>query len=113
MAKLVLGPLLRYAGTEDATIWVETDGPCRVEVAIEGADACSHETFAVEGHHYALLHCTGLQPDSTAPYTVSLDGDRVWPEADSHFPPSVVRSAAGRPARWAAPTRSSGSSFTP
>ena len=32
MAQLILGPLLRYAGEEDATIWVETDGPCEVEV---------------------------------------------------------------------------------
>ena len=47
MAGLVLGPLLRYAGTEDATIWVETDAPCRVEITIEGADACSRRTFAV------------------------------------------------------------------
>ena len=27
VAELILGPLLRYAGTEDATVWVETDGP--------------------------------------------------------------------------------------
>jgi hypothetical protein len=95
VAGLVLGPLLRYAGTEDATIWVETDAPCRVEVTIEGADACARRTFAVEGHHYALLHCTGLQSDSTAPYEVRLDGETVWPEADSPFPPSVVRTHSG------------------
>ena len=95
MAGLVLGPLLRYAGTEDATIWVETDGPCRVEVAIEGADECSRHTFAVHGHHYALLHCTGLQPDGTQPYEVRLDGETVWPEPDSEFPPSVVRTHSG------------------
>jgi hypothetical protein len=96
VARLVLGPLLRYAGTEDATIWVETDAPCRVEVAIEGADACSRRTFAVQGHHYALLHCTGLEPDSCAPYEVRLDGETVWPEAGSRFPPSVVRTHSGR-----------------
>ena len=28
-----------------------------------------------QGHHYALLHCTGLQPDGTAPYEVRLDGE--------------------------------------
>ena len=86
VAELILGPLLRYAGTEDATIWVETDGPCRVEVDIEGADACSRRTFAVQGHHYALLHCTGLQPDGAAPYEVRLDGETVWPEPDSRVP---------------------------
>jgi PhoD-like phosphatase len=99
VAKLVLGPLLRYAGTEDATIWVETDGPCRVEVVVEGADPCSHETFAVQGHHYALLHCTGLKPDGTAPYEVRLDGDTVWPEPGSRFPQSVIRTHSGKDGR--------------
>jgi hypothetical protein len=96
VAELVLGPLLRYAGTDDATIWVETDGPCRVEVAIEGADECSRRTFAVQGHHYALLRCTGLEPDSCAPYEVRLDGETVWPEPDTHFPPSVIRTHSGK-----------------
>jgi hypothetical protein len=94
--ELILGPLLRYAGTDDATIWVETDAPCTVEVAIEGADACSRRTFAVQGHHYGLLHCVGLQPDGTAPYEVRLDGETAWPEPDSPFPPSVVRTHSGR-----------------
>ena len=79
MAELILGPLLRYAGKEDAMIWVETDSACRVEVRIEGAEACFRRTFAVSGHHYALIHCEGLTPDSTAPYEVFLDGERVWP----------------------------------
>src|SRR3954465_12684102 len=96
VAGLILGPLLRYAGTEDATIWVETDAPCRVEVRIEGADACSRHTFSAAGHHYALVHCTGLDADSAAPYEVLLDGERVWPLADSAFPPSVIRTHSGR-----------------
>jgi hypothetical protein len=95
MASLILGPMLRYAGREDATIWVETDAPCRVEVRIEGADACSRHTFEVSGHHYALVYCTGLAPDSAAPYEVLLDGEKVWPEPDSAFPPSVVRTHSG------------------
>ena len=33
MAELILGPLLRYVGERDATVWVETDGPCEVERA--------------------------------------------------------------------------------
>ena len=32
MTDLVLGPLLRYAGTESATFWVETSAPCEVEI---------------------------------------------------------------------------------
>ncbi len=96
MAGLILGPLLRYAGTEDATVWVETDAPCRVEVRIEGADACSRRTFAVSGHHYALIHCEGLTPDSTAAYEVHLDGEQAWPLPDSPFPPSVIPTSGGR-----------------
>src|SRR4051794_14169251 len=97
MAELILGPLLRYAGTEDATIWVETDVACRVEVRIEGADACARHTFAVSGHHYALLHCQGLTPATTAAYEVWLDGGRVWPQAETSFPPSVIRTHSGDP----------------
>jgi hypothetical protein len=86
MARLVLGPLLRYAGETEATVWVETDAPCEVEV-----HGCRQRTFAVEGHHYALVHCTGLEPAATTPYEVRLDGERVWPEPGSPFPPSVIR----------------------
>src|SRR5215208_2985635 len=53
MSKLVLGPLLRYVGETDATVWVETDQPCE--------------------------------------YEVRLDGEKVWPETDSPFLPSVIR----------------------
>ncbi len=48
-------------------------------------------TFHVDGHHYALVHCTGLEPGSTTPYEVRLDGVRMWPEEDSPFPPSMIR----------------------
>ena len=37
--KLALGPLLRHAGTDEATIWVQTDGPCEVEVRPRGVAA--------------------------------------------------------------------------
>ncbi|HYM56372.1 MAG TPA: hypothetical protein VES79_00270, partial [Solirubrobacteraceae bacterium] len=67
-------------------VWVETNGPCTVEVL-----GCPARTFAVEGHHYALVHCAGLEPGSITPYEVALDGTRVWPPADFPFPPSVVR----------------------
>ena len=32
MAILILGPIVRYVGTTEATVWVETDGRCEVEV---------------------------------------------------------------------------------
>jgi hypothetical protein len=84
--ELVLGPLLRHAGTTDATVWVETDGRCEVEVL-----GCSSPTFRVGDHHYALVHVTGLEPGIAREYEVRLDGAVVWPEPGSPFPPSVVR----------------------
>jgi hypothetical protein len=86
MADLVLGPLLRYVGETEATLWVETDEPCEVEVLGHRAP-----TFAVEDHHYALVTVTGLERGGAATYEVSLDGRRVWPEEDSPFPGSAIR----------------------
>ncbi len=86
MPELILGPLLRYAGETDATLWVETDGPCEVEVL-----GCSTRTFRVGDHHYALLHIMGLAPGRSHEYEVGLDGEKVWPEVGTPFPPSVIR----------------------
>ena len=86
MPDLVLGPLLRYVDETSATIWVETDTPCVVSVL----DAQS-PTFAVHGHHYALVDLTGLQPGTATSYTVRLDGEQRWPPPDSQYPPSLIR----------------------
>ncbi len=86
MTELVLGPALRYAGETEALIWVETDGPCTVSVL-----GCEAKTFCVEGHHYALVQCTGLEPGTITPYEVTLDGETVWPLPDGDLPPSYVR----------------------
>ena len=91
MARLVLGPLLRYVGRTEATIWVETDGPCEVEVLGRSA-----RTFCVEGHYYAMVVIEGLEPGSSDEYEVALDGERAWPPPDSSFPPSVLRTFSER-----------------
>ena len=83
---LVLGPMLRYVGEREAVIWVETDGPCEVDVL-----GHRERTFHVEGHHYALVRVEGLEPGEWIEYDVSLDGEKAWPEPDSEFPPSVIR----------------------
>jgi hypothetical protein len=83
---LVTGPLLRHIGPTDATIWVETDAPCDVEVL-----GRQEPTFHVEGHNYALVTVDGLEPGTTREYEVSVDGETVWPEEGSAFPPSVIR----------------------
>ncbi|MEP6598086.1 MAG: alkaline phosphatase D family protein [Actinomycetota bacterium] len=86
MIRLLLGPLLRHVGVDDATIWVETDRPCVVEVL-----GRSEPTWTVAGHHYALVRVDGLQPATTTTYDVRLDGEVVWPPADSERPPSRIR----------------------
>jgi len=88
-ADLILGPLLRYAGETDATVWVETDAACEVEVL-----GCRSHTFHVEGHHYALVHIMELEPGNKYEYEVFLDGEKKWPQYNSGFPPSVIRTLA-------------------
>nr|ABP45224.1 conserved hypothetical protein [Mycolicibacterium gilvum PYR-GCK] len=83
---LVLGPVLRHVGESTAAVWVQTDAPAEVEVL-----GCSARTFQVQEHHYALVPITGLTPDSVHEYQVRIDGEIVWPEPDSEFPPSVIR----------------------
>jgi PhoD-like phosphatase len=89
--ELVLGPLLRYAGTESATFWVETSASCEVEILGHRT-----RTFAVEGHHYALLLVEDLSPGSVTAYDVRLDGRLVWPPDDGR-PQPVVRTRNHEP----------------
>lgn len=94
---LVLGPMLRYVAETEATFWVETDRACEVEILGRRA-----QTFEVAGHHYGLVVLDGLRPGGEYEYQVTLDGERRWPERDSVFPPSVLRTVApGRPFRLA------------
>jgi hypothetical protein len=92
--ELVLGPLLRYAGTESATFWVETSEPCEVEVLGE-----RQRTFTVEGHHYALILVENLTPASVIEYDVRLDGRPVWPPDDGRPRPAVHTRSGERQVR--------------
>ena len=90
MPALVLGPLLRHVSTTSATVWVEVDEACTVTVL--GHEA---RTFCVHGHHYALVVIDDLEPGSTTPYRVELDGASAWPIAGSPFPDSTIRTLDG------------------
>ena len=79
MPNLLLGPLLRYAGQTDATVWVETTTACEVEVLLNDASHRSR-TFHIEGHHYGLVHVARLEPGGAYKYEVLLDGEKKWPE---------------------------------
>jgi len=109
MPKLVLGPLLRYVGETQATVWVETDDAARVEVLVspggpgqeaDGGTRGRAPTFAVQGHHYALVLIDGLEPDRVYTYRVELDGEPVWPGPVASpdgpaFPASTIRTLHG------------------
>ena len=83
---LVLGPVLRHVGETTAAVWVQLDRAATVTVL-----GCSTATFEVRGHHYALVPVTGLEPDTTYPYEVAVDGAVVWPPPVSPNPPSSLR----------------------
>lgn len=87
MAGLVLGPMQRWSGPDAATVWVETDTACTVEVL-----GAATPTFEVAGHHYAIVvvDMRGRSPVTT--YEVLLDGEVVWPPADHDWPQPVLRS---------------------
>jgi hypothetical protein len=93
MPDLILGPLLRYVSETEATVWVETDEPCEVEVL-----GRRERTFGVAGHHYALVRIEGLEPGGFYEYGVTLDGEPAWPSPDHDLPPSAIRTLeAGKP----------------
>nr|WSW69451.1 alkaline phosphatase family protein [Streptomyces sp. NBC_00995] len=107
MAGLRLGPLLRYVDWETAstaTVWVEADRPCTAEVRCADGASGSSPTFAVGGHHYALVVVSGLTPGSTTAYEVLLDDRTVWPPAQYGFPPSTITTPPMSGAAQAAPT---------
>lgn len=78
MANIVLGPMLRHVDDHSATVWVETDAPCEVEVL-----GYRSRTFAANGHHYGLVIVEGLAPGQTVTYAVALDGVSCWPLPDA------------------------------
>ncbi|HZZ98214.1 MAG TPA: hypothetical protein VFE19_14420, partial [Jatrophihabitantaceae bacterium] len=86
MPRLLIGPVLRHVGTTDATVWVETDAACAVDVL-----GHTEDTWTVGGHHYALVTIDGLAPGTSVPYEVRLDGEQVWPPLDSSRPASRIR----------------------
>lgn len=89
MTSLLLGPLLRHTDETTASVWLQADGPARVRL-VAGSCVAEAGTFAVHGHHYALVTATGLAPGTRTPYRVELDGEVVWPEPGSAYPDPVL-----------------------
>lgn len=81
--------MLRYVDANSATVWLQTDADCTVEIL-----GTRTGTFAVSGQHFALVILDGLQPDRSYEYEVHLDGVCVWPLAGEAFPPSRIQLVA-------------------
>jgi len=97
-AELVLGPMLRRTEDTSAAVWVEVSG--RATVTVRRADGTDGEswsapTFAVHGHHYALVEVTDLRPGEPMPYEVVVDDVVRWPVPDGELPPSTITAGTG------------------
>jgi hypothetical protein len=120
--ELLLGPMLRYAGTRSATFWVQADGPCEAEVrwrgrpdghggqdeahedeAHERDGAARARTFEVRGHHYALVVADGLAPGTEYAYEVALDGVVRWAGDRDYGPGAVSPDSASVPPSTGSP----------
>ena len=82
-----MGPLLRYVGRTDATIWVETDEPCRVEVL-------GRVGRHVRGRGSSLCHRLPRGPRSrrrASRTRFTSTGFEAWPPDDYEFPAPRIR----------------------
>jgi hypothetical protein len=86
---LVLGPMMRFVDETSASIWVETRDTALVSVQA-GGRSWDAPTFAVHGHHYALVEVNGLEPGTVTPYTLAVNGTPAWPDQSSDLPPSMI-----------------------
>ncbi|MBA2522255.1 MAG: alkaline phosphatase D family protein [Solirubrobacterales bacterium] len=78
--------MLRFIGETEATIWVEVDEPCEVEILDQKA-----KTFTVEDHHFALVVLEDLKAGEAHPYKVHVAGRCVWPPEGYEFPQPSIR----------------------
>ena len=86
--EILVGPLLRYVDTTEATVWVEVSTPCRVTIRA-GDEVVTEPSWGVFGHHFAVLHLRNLRGGTETPYEIELDGHTAWPVDPDR--PSVIR----------------------
>ncbi len=97
----MLGPLIRFV---DDTRRASGSRPATTPaLSFAPPDGPGSRTFAVHGHHYALVEVDGLEPGSDHALPVEIDGTAVWPPEDSEYPASVIIATMqpGRPLRMA------------
>ena len=93
---------MRYVDETSASIWVETRTAARVAVRAGGRD-WEARTFAVHGHHYALVEAgrTGAG-NGARPTPWKSTEHRSGPNPMSGFPPPVIATLKpGKPLRMA------------
>lgn len=86
--EILVGPMLRYVDSTDATVWVEVSAPCEVTIRA-GDEVVTERSWGVHGHHFAVLHLCRLTEGDVTPYEVSLDDRLAWPVDPGR--PSVIR----------------------
>ena len=93
MASLILGPIVRYVGTTEATVWVETDSRCEVEVL-------GHRAATFSRRRKTL--CAGADnraesgPAAARRMTFESNGVARRPPPESGFPAEPDSDASGR-----------------
>ena len=91
---LRLGPLLRHVDDRSAAVWVEIDRAGTVTVRLAehptGRTDWHRHTFAVHGHHYALVEVQDLTPGWSTAYQVLVDDEVCWPGSEADFPRSTL-----------------------
>ncbi|MEE6295386.1 alkaline phosphatase D family protein [Georgenia wangjunii] len=98
MPALVLGPMVRRVDATSAAVWVQTAAAAVVTVRLPERDddvAWSARTFAVHGHHFALVEVTGLRPGERRAYEVLVDDEVCWPEPGTTLPASTLATPGG------------------
>jgi hypothetical protein len=93
--------MMRYVDESSASVWVETRTAARISIRAGGREWAAR-TFAVHGHHYALVEVDGLEPATVTSYSLDVNGTQVWPDPASGFPPSRIATLKpGKPLRMA------------
>jgi hypothetical protein len=93
--------MMRYVDESSASVWVETRTAARISIRAGGREWAAR-TFAVPGHHYALVEVDGLEPATVTSYSLDVNGTQVWPDPASGFPPSRIATLKpGKPLRMA------------
>ena len=102
MRGLVVGPLLRYVDVDSATIWVETERAA--EVTVRGGRPRRDRTDVRRARPplRARRARPGWSRAATRRTRLDVDGEQVWPEPGSPYPPPVIRDPRpGKPLRMA------------